>query len=111
MELANFCDSFTVFKNGQEAIDYLRPCFLNGDKVPELILLDLNMPVMDGWQFLDEFVRIPCEKKVVLYVVTSSINPQDIKRARLYEEVTDYAVKPVTLHQLKKILENFPEEL
>jgi CheY-like chemotaxis protein len=51
MELTNFCDSFLIFHNGKEAIDHLKPIIELAQKMPELILLDLNMPIMDGWNF------------------------------------------------------------
>ena len=68
MELINFSDSIMVFKNGQEALDNLRPIILAKENLPDIILLDLNMPVLDGWQFLDEFIKIPCSKKIIIYI-------------------------------------------
>ncbi len=107
MELINFSDSIMVFKNGQEALDNLKPIILSKEELPDIILLDLNMPVLDGWQFLDEFIKIPCEKKIIIYVVSSSIDPEDILRAKSYQGVSDYIVKPITIERLKEVLYNF----
>lgn len=107
MELANFCKSFMVFHNGKKAIENLKPLMVSGENIPQLILLDLNMPVMDGWQFLDEFTKIPTDSKTMLYIVTSSIDPEDIKRAKSYEVVSNYIVKPITVAKLDEILEEF----
>ncbi len=105
MELANFCNSFMVFNNGQEAINNLKPIMLTGEKIPEVILLDINMPIMDGWQFLDEFIQIESHKEVTIYIVSSSIDPADLQRAKKYESISNYVVKPITAETLKNILQ------
>jgi CheY-like chemotaxis protein len=107
MDLADFCESFLIFHNGKEALDRLSAIIKNDDRLPEVILLDLNMPVMDGWEFLDEFTKIPVAKKVTIYIVTSSIDPADVQKAKQYENVNNYVVKPVTVEMLKDILEKF----
>ncbi len=105
MELANFCNSFMIFNNGQEAINNLKPIMLTGEKIPEVILLDINMPIMDGWQFLDEFIQIESHKEVTIYIVSSSIDPADLQRAKKYESISNYVVKPITAETLKNILQ------
>jgi len=76
--------------------------------IPEIIFLDINMPVMDGWEFLDKFTQIEnkLDKTITLYVVSSSINPVDIERAKNTNAVKDYLVKPVTLEDLEAIFSN-----
>lgn len=107
MELANFCESFMVFPNGEEAINNLKPIVeAGGPSIPDVILLDLNMPIMDGWQFLDEFTKIPCQKKIIIYIVTSSINPEDMEKAKRYDRISNYLVKPISVENLKGILES-----
>ena len=105
MKLANFCNSFMVFPNGEEAINNLKPIIKdNSANMPDIILLDLNMPIMDGWQFLDEFTKIPCQKEITIYIVTSSIDPQDIEKAKNYDKISNYLVKPISTEQLQEIL-------
>jgi len=104
MQLTHFCDKFLVFHNGQDAIDYLRPAILNNEKKPEIILLDLNMPIMDGWQFLDELIQVPTDVMITIYIVSSSIDPADMNKAKLYQNVTNYLIKPMTAQRLKEIL-------
>ena len=106
-ELADFCNSYFIYNNGKEALDKLTAIILNGENIPELILLDLNMPVMDGWEFLDEFIKIPTPKKIYIYIVTSSIDPEDTNKAKQYEAIKNYIIKPISREVLKDILDNF----
>ena len=104
MQLTDFCNGFLIFHNGAEALAYLKPVIENGEKAPDVILLDLNMPVMDGWQFLDEFIQIPNSKKITLYIVTSSIDQRDIDRVKQYDAVSNYLIKPINTEQLQEII-------
>ncbi|AXT51208.1 response regulator [Aquimarina sp. BL5] len=107
MQLINFCEGIMVFKNGQDALNNLRAIISAKEKLPDVILLDLNMPILDGWQFLDEFVKIPCEKEILIYVVSSSVDPEDVLRAKSFDGVSDYIVKPISVAKLKEVLYNF----
>lgn len=106
-ELADFCNGFLIYHNGKVALDKLKANILSGENIPEVILLDLNMPVMDGWEFLDEFIKVPAPKKIYIYIVTSSIDPGDINKAKEYEAVENYIIKPITIEILKDLLDNF----
>ncbi|MBT0606699.1 response regulator [Aequorivita echinoideorum] len=108
MELVNFCDAFLIFKNGKDALDNLTALIEAGQRLPDLILLDLNMPIMDGWQFLDVFTQIEIEKKIVIYIVSSSIDPKDFDRAKHYDSVSNFVVKPISIDVLKNLKEGFP---
>ncbi|UAB82923.1 response regulator [Zunongwangia sp. SCSIO 43204] len=106
MELADFCNGFMVFHNGKEALNHLDAVISTGEELPDVILLDLNMPVMDGWEFLEEFIKIESEKVITIYIVSSSIDPGDINKAKSYDNVSNYIVKPVTIESLKSVLQN-----
>jgi YesN/AraC family two-component response regulator len=101
-----YCKNLLVFKNGAEAIKYMKPLISTSEELPDVILLDINMPVMDGWQFLDEFVKIKplIQKKITIYMVSSSIDEADFERAKTYEEISEFIVKPVREEDLEKIL-------
>ena len=106
MNEIDFCDEIIVYANGESALNELRSLVQEGKKLPDLILLDLNMPVMDGWVFLDDFVKIPNHNQdhLSLYILTSSINPSDIEKAKNYPIVNNFISKPVTVSDLKHIL-------
>lgn len=91
-------------KNGKEAYEMLTSRISLKESLPELILLDLNMPVWDGWQFLDEFILIPVNQKITIYIVTSSSNEDDLKRAEKYNLRGNYIIKPITIDKLKEII-------
>lgn len=109
IEIKKLSENLLIFKNGLEALDYFKVILsnLSEDKLPEIIFLDLNMPVMDGWEFLGEFVKIKnnFDKKISLYVVSSSIDPRDLERAKSFNLVTDYLIKPIELKKFEKIFE------
>ena len=76
------------------------------DKVlPDVIFLDIDMPLMDGFQFLDEFANLSqvTRKKCRIIMLTSSINPQDFNRAKKYENVKLYLNKPLSHDSIMKI--------
>lgn len=100
LHISGFCENFTVFNNGEDAINGLIPILRSGKNMPDVILLDLNMPIMDGWQFLDEFIKVKPSKKVTLFIVSSSIDTADLKKAKEYELVSDYIIKPLSKKSL-----------
>lgn len=103
MEMADFCDNFLIFRNGYDALEHFKPIIQNKEKMPKIILLDINMPIMDGWQFLDEFVKIHTDLPITIYIVSSSIDPRDKARVNNYSSVSNYIVKPITMKAIKEI--------
>jgi len=102
----DFCDEIIVYSNGESALNELGSLVREGKKLPDVILLDLNMPVMDGWIFLDDFVKIHGHNQddLTLYILSSSINRDDIEKAKKYPIVNKFISKPVTISDLKIVL-------
>lgn len=101
--------SIRMFNNGKEAIDFIESNITDIALLPEIILLDLTMPVMDGWEFLENYIFLKPRigKKIFIYVLTSSANPKDFERAKNISEVTDYVVKPITIENFTDLLKSF----
>lgn len=106
----NCVETIYLANDGQEALDILTKEQENGQYVkPNMIFLDINMPVMDGWEFLDEFQKIPVQQKsdIVLIMLTSSLNPDDKERSKRYKEVSEIQYKLLTKPKLNQILETY----
>ena len=90
------------FNKATSAIEYLRNEDVNQHY---LILLDINMPVMNGWQFLDKLKKMNISKNVYVIMVTSSIDQTDKDKAGTYSNVLNFMEKPVTIENCTSILE------
>jgi CheY-like chemotaxis protein len=98
--------SLETYINGQDAIDRLREVAADETALPDLILLDLNMPVMDGWEFLNAFEQVEFSKpdKIHLYIVTSSISPYEVERAKQIPAVQEFIVKPMVKQKFVELI-------
>lgn len=103
MSYSGICESFLIFKNGKEAYDHLSIIIKENKSLPDIILLDINMPIMNGWQFLDEIIKIDIPKELKIFIVSSSENPEDIEKAKEYNFIKNYVVKPINPTKLKQI--------
>jgi len=94
----------TFFLNGHDAIEHIKNNATE-DNLPDLILLDVNMPIMNGWQFLDEFGKLAdLPKRPTIYMISSSNNEVDINRSKEFNgAVRGYFLKPICKEDLDKI--------
>ncbi|RMG15909.1 MAG: response regulator [Bacteroidetes bacterium] len=101
------CSKLTVFHNAKTAIAYLKTHRYQLELLPDVILLDINMPVMNGWQFLEEFSQINSDflSRIRIYMLSSSISSQDARQAQACELLSGYMSKPITLPQLQEIFQ------
>ncbi|AVR46117.1 response regulator [Christiangramia fulva] len=102
MELGNICKNFMIFSDGEEALNGLKAIISSKEVLPDFILLDLNMSKMDGWEFLDEFIKIPIHNQITIFITTGSTDPIDIAKAKTYTQVSNYMVKPISIKSLKE---------
>lgn len=100
--------SCASFKNGKEAINALSNISQDIEALPDIILLDINMPVMDGWEFMEEMkiIPFPKQKKINTYIVSSSIAPEDKNKSKKFSAITGYISKPVSVNDLMLIASN-----
>jgi CheY-like chemotaxis protein len=94
------------FGDGELAIDHLRKICGDSASLPHIIFVDLSMPVMDGWEFLDEYTRLQSKlsKPIELFIVSSSISPQEVERSKSYPTVSDFLIKPVAKGKIAEII-------
>lgn len=106
LKQVNFSDTILYYSGGQEALDNLKGMLEDNITLPSVIFLDLNMPNGDGWSFLEEFKKLPKDKidHIQIYITSSFISPEFIKKAKKNKLVKDYIVKPLTVEAVKKII-------
>ncbi|MCW7468642.1 response regulator [Leptospira kanakyensis] len=91
-----------VFSDAENALDFFQTEVLNKDQLPDIIFLDINMPLMDGWQFLDAFGKIlpKFPKSIEVFLVSSSVDTADTDRAAKIPIISGYIFKPFTKEKL-----------
>lgn len=100
--------SVSSFKNGKDAIDTLKNTIENNEELTDIILLDINMPIMDGWEFMEEIVLLKPQinRKLQIYIVSSSIALEDKTKAKNYPEIVAFLSKPINENDLILIAAN-----
>ncbi|HET6243450.1 MAG TPA: response regulator [Bacteroidia bacterium] len=102
----NFTENIEVALDGEEALTFVKK---ENQIPPELIFLDINMPRMDGWDFLEAYRELSEEQKsdTIVIMLTTSLNPEDEKKAEQFAEVVGFKIKPLTVEMLTEILEQY----
>jgi CheY-like chemotaxis protein len=108
LQSLSFAKKIITFENPDKAIEGLREIASEDEsEFPEMIFLDINMPAKDGWDFLDEYKRLPESLKANCRVVmlTSSISEHDMAKAREYNVIHDFVSKPLTPEKLVLLMD------
>lgn len=100
----DFCETVETFLEAEVALEKLKGCLETGNELPDAILFDLNMPVMNGWQFIEAFQKLPGARNIPCFVFTTSIDAADKNKALKYKIIKDFITKPLTHQKLDKIL-------
>jgi len=106
LESTGLIKDIKAFYNGEDAIAFLKEHLNDAVIFPDIIFLDINMPVMDGWQFLDAFTDLynSLPKPVTIYMVSSSVDDYDIRKSKEYVSVTDYIIKPINKERFQQLI-------
>ena len=102
-------ESVKVCTGGHQALEYLRGTGNKDYVLPDLIFLDINMPLMNGWEFLEEYRKLENHLKtqVIIVMLTTSLNPDDESRSRRIPEINDFVNKPITPQLLNNVLKKY----
>ncbi len=106
LESMDIAEHIEFAMNGLDALDFLNN---KNNMLPDLIFLDINMPKMNGWEFLAEYKSLDANKKakVIIVILSTSANPADIKRSQEISEVADFETKPLSEEAIANILEHY----
>ncbi|MFT6795331.1 MAG: CheY-like chemotaxis protein [Maribacter sp.] len=101
------CEVVESYNNGKLALENIKQSITKNKPLPEIIFLDINMPIMDGWQFLTEFITLPIKTKVKVNIVTSSIDPYDLTQWEFFKNRTHHIItfnnKPIKKQKMAEI--------
>ncbi|MEM8967793.1 MAG: response regulator [Bacteroidota bacterium] len=105
IELTQFAERVVVKSSGQQALDYLQENAQTIDEIPDLIFLDINMPIMDGFMFLYEFETLPTDiqQKSKVIILSSSEDRRDVDKIITNQAVIKYITKPLTQDDLESV--------
>lgn len=90
--------------NGQLAIDYIKELVENDQPLPQLVLVDINMPILNGWEFIEAFETLKLDEPNDMYMLSSSVYENDIEKAKSYKSVKGFISKPLSIDRLKELL-------
>lgn len=106
IKMSGFSDVVLSKQNGQDAIDHLQTIINASGQMPDIIFLDINMPVMNGWDFLLEFEKVKLQLTTIprIFILSSTVDPEDYKKAAEFTTVEGFISKPLTQEHLKSVV-------
>ena len=106
MKMNSFAEKVKSCENGKYALDYLKDVSVREpENSPQIIFLDINMPVMNGWDFLEEYENLKTTLPVLprIFILSSTVDPEDYNKAKSYTSVEDFISKPLSKENLDSI--------
>jgi CheY-like chemotaxis protein len=113
IEETGFCDSTKICINGKQALQFIQDCIDRPDHefldLPELIFLDINMPIMTGWEFIQAFEQVDFKhfKRPIVVMVSTSTNPDDKARATQFKDIACFVSKPLSHEKLAELADKY----
>ena len=109
LEESGYIRNIQIAESGMEALEYLKATKKHDDVLPDLILLDINMPGMDGWEFIEEYKKLGKElqSKIIVIMLTTSDNPDHQMLAKTHDLVAGFRTKPLTKDMLENIVNEY----
>jgi len=108
VEKTGYNVDMTAKTNGQLAIDYLKE-IIDTPNFPNLILIDINMPILNGWEFIEAYELLGNTHKVDMYMLSSSVYENDIEKAKSYKTVKGFISKPLSIDRLIELLKGIED--
>lgn len=105
LKVHKLSEQIIEFSDAEDALNFLESNVLNKAVLPDIIFLDLNMPIIDGWKFMLKYQEFSSKltKPIQIYMFSSSIDTRDRDRARDFPEISDFIVKPISEQKLKEL--------
>ncbi len=103
VEKTGFAVNMAAKTNGQLAIEYLQGIADQAETLPHLILIDINMPVLNGWEFIEAYEKLNIKESIDMYMLSSSVYENDIEKAKTYKVVKGFISKPLSIDRLVEL--------
>jgi CheY-like chemotaxis protein len=109
LEESGYTRNIKIVQSGKQALEYLKATKDHNGDYPDLIFLDINMPGMDGWEFIEEYEKLDKElkSKIILVILATSDNPEHKTLAKTHDVITDFRTKPLTKAMWEDIMSKY----
>ena len=109
LEESGYTRNIKIVQSGKEALDYLRATKHHSFVRPDLIFLDINMPGMNGWEFIEEYKKLDKEltSKIIVTMLTTSDDPDEKMLAKTYDVISEFRIKPLSKDMLEDIMSKY----
>ena len=105
LKIRNYCDEILFFDDPKDALEVIEENIAKNESIPDFLFLDINMPGIDGWDFLSRLkpIQEKCSKKIKVFIVSSSLLGSDMEKALAFAEVENYLTKPLSKEMMETI--------